>query len=91
MPVGEIGAKSFMKGIYGNKLLCGARKNKANSKPICHSYGTGFYRIGGAWNKPTLAIVEQRREFKILIRTFFAAASPAIEPKAEQKTTSIVT
>jgi len=73
--MGEIGAKSFLKGIYGNKPLCGARKNKANSKPICHSYGTGFYRIGGAWNKPTLAIVGQRRESKILIRTFVAETS----------------
>jgi len=68
----------------------GHEKTKPN-KANLYSYCGGFYRIGGAWNKPTLAIVEQRREFKILIRTFFAAASPAIEPKAEQKTTSIVT
>jgi len=34
---GQIGATSYLKGIYGNKPACGAAKNKANSKPILFS------------------------------------------------------
>jgi len=30
---GQNGVNSFLKGNYGNKPPCGARKNKANSKP----------------------------------------------------------
>jgi len=30
----QIGANSYLKGDYDNKLASGARKNKANSKPI---------------------------------------------------------
>jgi len=40
-----------------------------------HALITGFYWIGGAWNRPTLAIVGHRRESKILIRTFPAVTS----------------
>ena len=34
MPEGQIGAKPYLKEDYGNMPACGARKNKANSKPI---------------------------------------------------------
>jgi len=31
---GQIGVKSFLKGIYSNNPPCGMLKNKPNSKPI---------------------------------------------------------
>jgi len=68
----------YMKGYYEEKTAVLAQKNKANSKPNkanLYSHGTGFYRIGGVWNRATLAIVGQRRESKILIRTFSAVMS----------------
>jgi len=52
-----------------------AQKTKPN-KAKFDSYNTRFYQIGGAWNRPTVAIVGQTRESRILIRTFSAVTSP---------------
>ena len=41
----KIGVSSYLKGNYGNKPACGARKNKANSKPI-------YWRSASWWGKP---------------------------------------
>jgi len=31
---GDVGAKAYVKGYYGNKPACGVEENKANSKHV---------------------------------------------------------